>query len=130
MAPVAKAARGKVSVGGRKAAARRLGGDGRAVEEVLVTGRDDAVRTWTSSDASLRALHVPLVTDGEVDAGWTGPDGVRRATERHRTSRDELPRGARRLSSDEAAVPTVTLRLGGGGARAAAAGLQRLSCSS
>ncbi|WP_421740173.1 nicotinate phosphoribosyltransferase [Cellulomonas sp.] len=112
LAPVAKAARGKISVGGRKAAARRLGADGRAVEEVLVTGRDDDVVTWSSSDASLRALHVPLVTDGVVDTGWTGPDGVRRAAERHRASRDELPRGARRLSADEAAVPTVALRLG------------------
>ncbi|KQY44483.1 nicotinate phosphoribosyltransferase [Cellulomonas sp. Root137] len=112
LAPVAKAARGKISVGGRKAAARRLGPDGRAVEEVLVTGRDDDVVTWSSSDASLRALHVPLVTDGVVDTAWTGPDGVRRAAERHRASRDELPRGARRLSADEAAVPTVALRLG------------------
>ncbi|KRD41490.1 nicotinate phosphoribosyltransferase [Cellulomonas sp. Root930] len=112
LAPVAKAARGKISVGGRKAAARRLGPDGRAVEEVLVTGRDDDVVIWSSSDASLRALHVPLVTDGVVDTAWTGPDGVRRAAERHRASRDELPRGARRLSADEAAVPTVALRLG------------------
>ena len=112
LAPVAKAAFGKVSVGGRKAAARRLGADGRAVEEVLVTGPDDDVRSWASADASLRALHVPLVTDGEVDPRWVGADGVRRAAERHRASRDELPRGARRLSDDEAAVPTVALRLG------------------
>lgn len=112
LAPVAKAARGKVSVGGRKAAARRLGADGRAVEEVLVEGADDAVRGWSPPDASLRGLHVPLVTAGEVDPRWVGPDAVRRAAERHRASRDELPRGARRLSADEAAVPTVTLRLG------------------
>ena len=32
--------------GGRKAAARRLDADGRAVEEVLVTGPDDDVRGW------------------------------------------------------------------------------------
>lgn len=112
LAPVAKSAFGKVSVGGRKAAARRRGADGRAVEEVLVEGPDEAVRSWTPTDASLRPLHVPLVQDGAVDTRWVGPDGVRRATERHRASRDELPRGARRLSADEAAVPTVTLRLG------------------
>ncbi|KQR10284.1 nicotinate phosphoribosyltransferase [Cellulomonas sp. Leaf334] len=112
LAPVAKAARGKISVGGRKAAARRLGADGRAVEEVLVTGPDDDVRRWASSDASLRALHVPLVTDGAVDPRWVGHDAVSQAAERHRASRDELPRGARRLSDDEAAVPTVALRLG------------------
>ena len=112
LVPVAKAARGKPSVGGRKAAARRLDGDGRAVEEVLVTGGDDDVRGWSSTDAALRPLHVPLVTDGVVDARYTGAAGVVRAADRHRASRDELPRGARRLSADEAAVPTVTLRLG------------------
>src|SRR6478752_357753 len=92
LAPVAKAARGKVSVGGRKSAARRLGADGRAVEEVLVEGADEAVRGWSPADASLRGLHVPLVTAGEVDPRWVGPDAVRRAAERHRASRDELPR--------------------------------------
>lgn len=112
LAPVAKAARGKISVGGRKAAARRLGADGRAVEEVLVSGPDDDVRAWSCDDPTLRALHVPLVTGGEVDPRWVGADAVRRAAERHRASRDELPRGARRLSDDEAAVPTVALRLG------------------
>jgi len=109
--PVEKVARGKTSIGGRKAAARRLGRDGRAVEEVLVTGTDSAVASWTSDDRSLRALQVPLVTRGTVDSRWTGASGVRLATERHRASRDELPRAARRLSADEAAVPTVTLRL-------------------
>lgn len=112
LAPVAKAARGKISVGGRKAAARRLGADGRAVEEVLVSGPDDDVRAWSCDDPTLRALHVPLVTGGEVDQRWVGADAVRRAAERHRASRDELPRGARRLSDDEAAVPTVALRSG------------------
>ncbi len=111
LAPVAKAARGKVSVGGRKSAARRRDGDGRAVEEVLVTGADADVRGWAPTDPSLRPLLVPLATDGVVDPRWVGADGVRVAAERHRASRDELPRGARRLSADEAAVPTVTLRL-------------------
>jgi len=110
--PVAKASRSKVSVGGRKAAARRRGGDGRAVEEVLVTGPDELVTGWEPDEDALRALHVPLVVDGTVDPVWTGASGVARARDRHRASRDELPRGARRLSADEAAVPTVTLRLG------------------
>ncbi|NMM17010.1 MAG: nicotinate phosphoribosyltransferase [Cellulomonas sp.] len=111
--PVEKFARGKTSVGGRKAAARRLGRDGRAVEEVLVTGADSAVTAWTSDDTSMRELQVPLVTHGTVDPRWTGESGVRLATQRHRASRDELPRMARRLSADEPAVPTVTLRLAG-----------------
>jgi nicotinate phosphoribosyltransferase len=110
--PVSKVASNKTSVGGRKAAARRLDRDGRAAEEVLVTGDDQAVAAWTSDDPLLRPLQVPLVASGAIDPRWTGASGVRIATERHRTSRDELPRGARRLSADEAAVPTVTLRLG------------------
>lgn len=113
LAPVAKASTAKTSTGGRKAAARRRGPDGRAVEEVLVTGDDAAVASWVPDDEAMRALHVPLVTGGDVDAAWTGSGGVARARDRHRASRDELPRGARRLSADEAAVPTVTLRLDG-----------------
>ncbi|WP_448629817.1 nicotinate phosphoribosyltransferase [Cellulomonas soli] len=112
LAPVAKVSRAKASVGGRKAAARRLGPDGRAVEEVLVTGADEAVRGWRSAETDLRDLHVDLVEQGRVETRWTGAEAVRTATARHRASRDELPRGARRLSADEAALPTVTMRLG------------------
>ncbi|MFI2752873.1 nicotinate phosphoribosyltransferase [Cellulomonas sp. P22] len=113
LVPVAKTSQAKTGTGGRKAAARRRGADGRAVEEVLVTGADEDVAAWVPQDDSLRGLQVPLVSRGEVDGRWTGPGGLLLAAERHRTSRDELPRGARRLSADEAAVPTVTLRLGG-----------------
>ena len=109
LAPVAKASAAKTSVGGRKTAARRLDESGRAVEEVVVGGADDAVRAWEPGSADLRALRVPLVVDGEVLPGWTGAEGVRAAAARHTASRDELPRGARRLSADEAALPTVTL---------------------
>ncbi|MET0435081.1 MAG: nicotinate phosphoribosyltransferase [Cellulomonas sp.] len=111
LAPVAKASKAKESVGGRKTAARRLDGDGRAVEEVVVDGPDEAVAAWTPEDDDLRALVVPLVTDGAVLPGLTGAEGVAAATTRHAASRDELPRGARRLSADEAAIPTVTLTL-------------------
>ncbi|MDM7832581.1 nicotinate phosphoribosyltransferase [Cellulomonas edaphi] len=115
MRGVAKASRDKTSVGGRKSAARRLDADARAVAEVLVGGPDERVRSWRPGpdDGTLRALHVPLVTEGTIDPQWVGADGVRAAARRHRASRDELPRGARRLSADEAAVPTVTLALQG-----------------
>ena len=117
MEPVAKISRSKASVGGRKAAARRLGADGRAVEEVLVSGPADQVlewqtEQWRSPDPHLRPLHVPLIADGVADERWTGVDAVRLAAARHSASREELPRGARRLSADEAAVPTVTVQLG------------------
>lgn len=111
LAPVAKASPWKVGHGGRKAAARRLDDEGRAVEEVVVSGPDADVRSWRPPSGDLRPLHVPLVTAGEADDRWTGAAGVALAVERHRTSRAELPRGARRLSADEAAVPTVTLSL-------------------
>lgn len=110
MEPVAKASTLKTSVGGRKAGARRLA-EGRAVEEVLVTGDDDAVAAWRSTDDGLRELMVDLVEHGETVEGWTGPEGVRRAAERHESSRLELPRGARRLSADEPALPSVSLAL-------------------
>nr|WP_297422143.1 nicotinate phosphoribosyltransferase [uncultured Actinotalea sp.] len=109
--PVAKASVKKGSVGGRKAAARRLDGDGRAVEEVVVTGPDQAVATWSPPEAELRPLLVPLVAGGAVDTRWTGASGVQIAAERHRRSRAELPRGARRLSHGDPAVPTVHLAL-------------------
>jgi nicotinate phosphoribosyltransferase len=116
MQPVAKVSQSKASVGGLKAAARRLGPDGRATEEVLVTGAEPTVRAWrerqwTAPDDALRPLHVPLMTAGVPDERWTGAAGVATATARHHASREELPRGARRLSSDEAALPTVTLTL-------------------
>jgi nicotinate phosphoribosyltransferase len=109
LAPVAKASVAKQSVGGRKSAARRLGEDGRAVAEVVVVGEDAAVAGWRPGSDDLRPLVVPLVREGEVLPGWTGAEGVRTAAARHQASRDELPRGARRLSADEAALPTVTL---------------------
>ena len=65
----------------------------------------------TPEHEDLRPLMVELVQDGEVLPGWTGPEGVRRAAERHAASRAELPRGARRLSADEAALPTTALEL-------------------
>ncbi|HEY8720006.1 nicotinate phosphoribosyltransferase [Pengzhenrongella sp.] len=111
MSRVAKTSPTKVGVGGRKAAARRLDAEGRAIEEILVVGPDDAVSQWAQDEQEMRALHVPLVVGGAVDTRWTGAAGVHLAAARHEASRAELPRGARRLSADEAAVPTVILEL-------------------
>ncbi|QOR71898.1 nicotinate phosphoribosyltransferase [Ruania alkalisoli] len=104
MEPVQKASASKSSVGGRKAAARRVDTAGRAVEEVVVSG---ALAGWEPAEDSLRGLHVPLVLDGVVQSGFTGSDGVTRAAERHRTSRAELSPYARRLSAGDPAIPTT-----------------------
>lgn len=109
--PVAKASAQKGSTGGRKVAARRLDESGTAVEEVVVTGADDAVAAWVPTSDDLRALHVPLIDHGVVDARWTGAAGVAAAAERHRRSRAELPGAARRLSAGDPALPTVTLTI-------------------
>ena len=106
MEPVEKVSPHKASVGGRKAAARRLDDGRRAVEEILLVGDDDEVAGWAPTGADLRALHVPLVEDGRV-VGGTGPEAVLTAAAHHLLSRAELPRGARRLSAGDPALPTV-----------------------
>ncbi|MCA5893384.1 nicotinate phosphoribosyltransferase [Isoptericola sp. NEAU-Y5] len=128
--PVEKTSAHKRSQGGRKAAARRYDADGRAVEEVLVTGPDDLVSTWSPEDGAgrsdadhttdtspdaprdeLRSLLVPLVVEGAVDSRWVGAYGVANAARHHLAARSELPRGARRLSAGDPALPTVELTL-------------------
>ena len=107
--PVAKAAARKGSTGGRKVAARRLDVAGTAVEEVVISGDDDAVARWAPANGDLRPLHVPLVEHGAIDTRWTGASGVALATQRHRASLAELPRWAQRLSAGDPALPTVSL---------------------
>ncbi|MBO1751696.1 nicotinate phosphoribosyltransferase [Actinotalea sp. BY-33] len=111
--PVAKASGAKSSQGGRKVAARSLDQDGRAVEEVVVSGLDHAVTAWEPEREDLRGLHVPLVVEGAIDSRWTGAAGVTIAARRHEASREELPRGARRLSAGDPAIPTSGLVLPG-----------------
>lgn len=111
--PVVKTSMRKTNAGGRKNAGRRLDESGRAVEEVVVAGPDQAVATWDPAEIDLRRLHVPLVAGGAVDTRWTGHGGVTLAAARHLTSRAELPRGSRRLSAGDPAVPTTTLTLEG-----------------
>lgn len=106
--PVAKASTAKTSRGGRKAAARRTDDEGRAVEELVISGGDDEVAEWEPG-AGMRSLHVPLVVDGAVDSRWMGSYGVANAQELHAQSRAELPRGGRRLSAGDPAIPTTLL---------------------
>lgn len=107
MEPVQKASASKASVGGRKSAARRRDGAGYASEEVVFSGSD---ATWTPPDEDLRALQVPLVIGGQVDAAFTGSAGVQAAAQHHAASRAELSPYARRLSSGDPALPTTHTR--------------------
>lgn len=97
---VAKAAKNKVSVGGRKYALRRLNERGRATAEVVGIGEPPR------SDANDRELLVPLVTGGVVAEGYTGSEGLQRATQRHRDSVKEMPGLSKRLQRGEPVIPT------------------------
>ncbi|MDN5811892.1 MAG: nicotinate phosphoribosyltransferase [Arthrobacter sp.] len=97
---VAKAAKNKVSVGGRKYAVRRLNERGRATAEIVGIGEPPA------SDGNDRDLLVPLVTDGVVAREYTGSAGLQRATQRHRDSVKEMPGLSKRLQRGEPVIPT------------------------
>jgi len=97
---VAKAAKGKGSVGGRKFALRRLNERGRATAEVVGIGEVPL------ADANDRLLLRQFVRGGEVLPGWTGSEGVARATRRHHDSIQEMPGIAKRLHRGEPVIPT------------------------
>ncbi|MDR4533126.1 nicotinate phosphoribosyltransferase [Glutamicibacter sp. PS] len=97
--PVAKAATNKASVGGRKRGFRQLNERGRAVTEVVTLNDVDP-------QVDARALTVPLVVDGEIDARYVGAEGVRLAAQRHHDSIQELPGEARKLQRGEPVIPT------------------------
>lgn len=98
---VAKSATNKASVGGRKCALRRRSASGVAEVEVIGIGHRPA------DDGHDRPLMHDFVIDGELQDGWTGPEAVRRAAERHRASTAELPSSWRRLQRGEPVIPTV-----------------------
>jgi nicotinate phosphoribosyltransferase len=110
---VAKSSSQKASTGGRKNAGRLLNEEGRAVEELVLSGDDAAAANWHPDNPAVRPLMVPLVTAGAIDSRWIGAYGVRNAVDRHAASRAELPRLARRLSDGEPAIPTRSVDLGG-----------------
>ena len=58
------------------------------------------------ADANDRLLLREFVRGGEVLPGWTGAEGVVRATRRHHDSIQEMPGIARRLHRGEPVIPT------------------------
>ena len=99
--PVAKAAKNKTSKGGRKYALRKLNERGTASQEIVGIGHrpDD--------DGNDRQLLQQFIKNGELLPGWTGPEGVVRARQRHADSMKELPAVVNRLQRGEAAIPTI-----------------------
>jgi nicotinate phosphoribosyltransferase len=101
---VAKRATGKGSVGGRKSAFRRLNERGRATTELV--GVDGAT---PGSGVSARELVVDLVVDGEVLPGYTGAEGVKRASARREASIEELPGSGKQMLAGDPVIPTEYL---------------------
>lgn len=98
---VAKAAKNKTSKGGRKYALRRLNERGVATHEIVGVGHRP------EDDGNDRQLLQQFIKNGELLPGWTGPEGVFRARQRHMDSMAELPAVVNRLQRGEAAIPTV-----------------------
>jgi nicotinate phosphoribosyltransferase len=98
---VAKKSAAKATVGGRKYPVRSLHGSGIARAETIYV---DSAPTPRPAE---RPLLVPLLTAGEVDARYTGPDGTALAREHHEQAIAELPDDAFRLSRGDPAIPTV-----------------------
>jgi nicotinate phosphoribosyltransferase len=98
---VAKAAKNKASVGGRKYALRKLDGRGIATSEVVGVGRPP------EDDGNDRPLLHQFMKNGELMPGWTGHEGVVRARRRHAETMAELPAVVNRLQRGEAAIPTL-----------------------
>ncbi len=97
MVGVAKKSKGKLSVGGRKYALRRLTPEGTAEAEVLGIGSP------ATNDGDDRDLLVQLVAEGTV----VGKEPLVAARERHVRARAELPMSAHQLSRGEPALETV-----------------------
>ncbi|KQQ80531.1 nicotinate phosphoribosyltransferase [Pseudarthrobacter sp. SL88] len=98
---VAKAAKNKASVGGRKYALRKLDSRGTATAEVVGVGHRP------EDDGNDRVLLQQFMKNGELLPGWTGHEGVVRAARRHADSMAELPPVVNRLQRGEAAIPTI-----------------------
>ncbi|MBT2250046.1 nicotinate phosphoribosyltransferase [Arthrobacter sp. BHU FT2] len=97
---VAKAAKNKASVGGRKYALRKLDSRGTATAEVVGVGHRP------EDDGNDRPLLQQFMKNGELLPGWTGAEAVQRASRRHAESMAELPPVVNRLQRGEAAIPT------------------------
>lgn len=97
---VSKQSAKKTNLGGRKLASRRHDSDGVAVAEVISSG------SQADSTPLTRNLLVDLITDGEMQSGITGVQGVSNARSHHLEVIKALPAIAHRLTKGEPAIPT------------------------
>ena len=69
--------------------------------------RSSASATARRTTATTGPLLQQFVKNGELLPGWTGPEGVLRARQRHADTMKELPAVVNRLQRGEAAIPTI-----------------------
>jgi nicotinate phosphoribosyltransferase len=105
--PVAKASAHKISVGGRKNAARRLDATHTAREELVFVGDGPGGEAEFAPDDRLRPLMVQLMTGGVAEPAFTGAAGTKAAREHRAEVMQELPIEAFRLGRGEPAIPTT-----------------------
>ncbi|MGZ0710511.1 nicotinate phosphoribosyltransferase (plasmid) [Coraliomargarita sp. W4R53] len=108
---VAKASTDKGSKGGRKAAFRTLS-NGTATQELITVSDGFEELGSAAQHPESRALQVPLVVDGEIDAAYESTIGVEAARSHHAHIREELPVRALALSRSDPAIPTVYVDAG------------------
>ena len=104
---VAKASSHKISVGGRKNAARRLDSTRTAREELVFVGDGPEGEAEFEPGSELRPLMVHLVQDGVADPAFLGPEGTRAARAHRAEVMQELPIEAFRLGHGEPVIPTT-----------------------
>jgi len=100
---VAKKSDGKVSIGGRKHAVRRLDAAGTATAEAIHVLHD------TPPHDSGRDLLVPLIVDGAPERAHLGAEGVASARAHCAAAIAELPDVAFRLGRGDPVLPTLYL---------------------
>ena len=105
--PVAKSSTAKLSVGGRKNAARRLDSTRTAREELIFVGDGPDGEAEFEPGSTLRPLMVPLMRGGRADAAYTGHAGVVAARAHRAQVMQELPIEAFRLGRGEPVIPTT-----------------------
>ncbi|MFE5673163.1 nicotinate phosphoribosyltransferase [Agromyces sp. NPDC056523] len=104
---VAKASSNKLSVGGRKNAARRLDSTRTAREEIVFVGDGPEGEADFEAGDELRPLMVRLMHEGRADAAYTGHAGVEAARAHRAEVMQELPIEAFRLGRGEPVIPTT-----------------------